>query len=167
MGKPKPGGQKLLRHAKRGTTHRRECRNPQAFPGTIAAGGFPFPTELRPSVMAGMPAVVRTGPDLTRSKLVSGGCGGDKIGDVVLHGRTKRACRRSVIFRLNRSPIWLPLFIPSRPRLMAQSGKRKGVDVSIFRLETSRQAKPTSMAPAACASCHSPTGDLAGYRHTL
>src|SRR6202012_5091315 len=28
-----------------------------------------------------------TGPDLTRSKLVSSDVGGDKIGDVVLHGR--------------------------------------------------------------------------------
>src|ERR1700675_1378680 len=31
-----------------------------------------------------------TGPDLTRSKLVTADVGGDKIGDVVLHGRVDK-----------------------------------------------------------------------------
>ena len=31
-----------------------------------------------------------SGPDLTRSKLVAADVGGDKIGDVVLHGRTEK-----------------------------------------------------------------------------
>src|ERR1700678_3011207 len=31
-----------------------------------------------------------TGPDLTRSKLVTADVGGDKIGDVVLHGRPEK-----------------------------------------------------------------------------
>ncbi len=70
-----------------------------------------------------------TGPDLTRSKLVTADVGGDKIGDVVLHGRPDKGMPA---FPFSSEQITeLAAFIHSeQTKAMAQSGKRKGVDVS-------------------------------------
>ena len=70
-----------------------------------------------------------TGPDLTRSKLVTTDVGGDKIGDVVLHGRPDKGMPA---FQFSSEQITnLAAFIHlQQTKAMAQNGKRKGVDVA-------------------------------------
>jgi cytochrome c oxidase cbb3-type subunit III len=102
-----------------------------------------------------------TGPDLTRSKLVTTDVGGDKIGEVVLHGRPDRGMPA---FNLSAEQIAdLAAFIHTeQTKAMAQSGKRKGVDVSDLQTGNVEAGKAYFNGPGGCATCHSPTGDLAG-----
>ncbi len=102
-----------------------------------------------------------TGPDLTRSKLVAADAGGDKIGDVVLHGRAEKGMPA---FPFSSEQIaGLAAFIHSqREKAIAQSGKRKGVDVSDLQTGNVEAGKAYFNGAGGCANCHSPTGDLAG-----
>jgi cytochrome c oxidase cbb3-type subunit 3 len=102
-----------------------------------------------------------TGPDLTRSKLVSADVGGDKIGDVVLHGRVDKGMPA---FQLSPEQITqLAAFIHAQQtKAMSQSGKRKGVDVSDLQTGNVEAGKAYFNGAGGCATCHSPTGDLAG-----
>jgi cytochrome c oxidase cbb3-type subunit III len=102
-----------------------------------------------------------TGPDLTRSKLVGADVGGDKIGDVVLHGRTDKGMPA---FQLSSEQISnLAAFIHfTRAKAMSQSGKRKGVDVADLQTGNVEAGKTYFNGAGGCAKCHSPTGDLAG-----
>lgn len=102
-----------------------------------------------------------TGPDLTRSKLVTADVGGDKIGDVVLHGRTEKGMPA---FNFSGEQITnLTAFIhQQQTKAMAQSGKRKGVDVSDLQTGNVEAGKAYFNGPGGCATCHSPSGDLAG-----
>jgi cytochrome c oxidase cbb3-type subunit 3 len=103
-----------------------------------------------------------TGPDLTRSKLVSTDVGGDKIGDVVLHGRAEKGMPAFSSFSSEQISN-LSAFIHSQiTKAMAQSGKRKGVDVSDLQTGNVEAGKAYFNGTGGCASCHSPTGDLAG-----
>jgi cytochrome c oxidase cbb3-type subunit III len=102
-----------------------------------------------------------TGPDLTRSKLVTADVGGDKIGDVVLHGRTDKGMPA---FNFSAEQVAnLAAFIHAQQtKAMAQSGKRKGVDVSDLQTGNVEAGKAYFNGAGGCATCHSPTGDLAG-----
>lgn len=102
-----------------------------------------------------------TGPDLTRSKLVTADVGGDKIGDVVLHGRPDKGMPA---FPFSSDQIAeLAAFIHSQQtKAMTQSGKRKGVDVSDLQTGNVEAGKAYFNGPGGCSKCHSPTGDLAG-----
>jgi cytochrome c oxidase cbb3-type subunit 3 len=102
-----------------------------------------------------------TGPDLTRSKLVSADVGGDKIGDVVLHGRVDKGMPA---FQLSPEQITqLAAFIHAQQtKAMSQSGKRKGVDVADLQTGNVEAGKAYFNGAGGCATCHSPTGDLAG-----
>jgi cytochrome c oxidase cbb3-type subunit 3 len=102
-----------------------------------------------------------TGPDLTRSKLALADVGGDKIGDVVLHGRTEKGMPA---FNFSQEQITnLAAFIHSQQaKAMAQNGHRKGVDVSDLQTGNVEAGKAYFNGPGGCATCHSPTGDLAG-----
>jgi cytochrome c oxidase cbb3-type subunit III len=102
-----------------------------------------------------------TGPDLTRSKLVTADVGGDKIGDVVLHGRAEKGMPA---FPFSAEQITnLAAFIHSQQtKAMSQSGKRKGVDVADLQTGNVEAGKTYFNGAGGCASCHSPTGDLAG-----
>jgi cytochrome c oxidase cbb3-type subunit 3 len=102
-----------------------------------------------------------TGPDLTRSKLVSSDVGGDKIGDVVLHGRPDKGMPA---FQFSGEQITnLAAFIHAeQTKAMAQSGKRKGVDVSDLQTGNVEAGKAYFNGAGGCSTCHSPTGDLAG-----
>jgi cytochrome c oxidase cbb3-type subunit III len=102
-----------------------------------------------------------TGPDLTRSKLVSADVGGDKIGDVVLHGRPDKGMPA---FQLTPEQITqLSAFIHAQQtNAMSQSGKRKGVDVADLQTGNVEAGKAYFNGAGGCATCHSPTGDLAG-----
>jgi cytochrome c oxidase cbb3-type subunit III len=103
-----------------------------------------------------------TGPDLTRSKLVGEDVAGDKISDVVQHGRPDKGM--PAFGTLSSEQILsLATFIHSqRDKAMAQSGKRKGVDVSDLQTGNVEAGKAYFNGPGTCATCHSPTGDLAG-----
>ncbi len=102
-----------------------------------------------------------TGPDLTRSKLVSADVGGDKIGDVVLHGRPDKGMPA---FQFTPEQITqVAAFIHAQQiKAMSQSGKRKGVDVADLQTGNVEAGKAYFNGAGGCASCHSPTGDLAG-----
>ena len=102
-----------------------------------------------------------TGPDLTRSKLVTSDVGGDKIGDVVLHGRPDKGMPA---FSFSSEQIsQLAAFIhEQQTKAMAQNGERRGVDVSDLQTGNVEAGKAYFNGPGGCATCHSPTGDLAG-----
>src|ERR1700720_2665146 len=101
-----------------------------------------------------------TGPDLTQSKLVTSDVGGDKIGDVVLHGRPDKGMPA---FSFSSEQISeLAAFIhEQQTKAMAQNGRRRGVDVSDLQTGNVEAGKAYFNGPGGCATCHSPTGDLA------
>jgi cytochrome c oxidase cbb3-type subunit 3 len=133
---------------------------PTASAEAIAAGGALFQQNC--AFCHGRDAGGgETGPDLTRSKLVSADVGGDKIGDVVLHGRPDKGMPA---FPFSSEQIAnLAAFIHSeQTKAMAQSGKRKGVDVSDLQTGNVEAGKAYFDGAGGCSKCHSPTGDLAG-----
>jgi cytochrome c oxidase cbb3-type subunit III len=99
------------------------------------------------------------GPDLTRSKLVASDVAGDKIAPVIREGRPEKGMPR---FSLPDAEIAsLVAFIhDQKTKAEAQIGKRRGVDVTD--LQTGNAEAGKAYFNAKCASCHSPTGDLAG-----
>ena len=142
-----------------GPTHGGDTAAPQGA-GLAAAGGSLFQQNC--AFCHGRDAGGgETGPDLTRSKLVSADVGGDKIGDVVLHGRPDKGMPA---FPLPPEQIaQLAAFIHAQQtKAMSQSGKRKGVDVSDLQTGNVEAGKAYFNGAGGCATCHSPTGDLAG-----
>jgi cytochrome c oxidase cbb3-type subunit III len=101
------------------------------------------------------------GPDLTRSKLVAGDEGGDQIGPVVRNGRPEKGMPH---FDLADSDIAaLVAFIHNQAaKAASQNGGRRGVDVSDLQTGSVEAGKQYFNGAGRCASCHSPTGDLAG-----
>jgi cytochrome c oxidase cbb3-type subunit 3 len=100
-----------------------------------------------------------TGPDLTRSKLVTDDVHGDKIGPVVRNGRPEKGMPR---FSLGDNEVGsLVAFIHHAKTLAeAQVGGRRGVDPED--LQTGNVQQGQQYFQKECASCHSPTGDLGG-----
>jgi cytochrome c oxidase cbb3-type subunit III len=134
--------------------------SPAAASGAVAAGGSLFQQNC--AFCHGRDAGGgETGPDLTRSKLVTGDLGGDKIGDVVLHGRPDKGMPA---FNLSGDQVTnLAAFIHSQQtKAMAQNGHRKGVDVADLQTGNVEAGKAYFNGPGGCATCHSPAGDLAG-----
>ena len=102
-----------------------------------------------------------TGPDLTRSKLVSQDIGGDKISEVVHNGRPEKGMPR---FSLSDPEIaGLVAFVHSQAaKALAQTGKRRGVDISDLQTGNVEAGRAYFNGAGGCASCHSPTGNLSG-----
>ena len=102
-----------------------------------------------------------TGPDLTRSKLVAADVDGSKIGAVVRSGRPEKGMPH---FEVTAQQIaGLAAFIHTqRNAALAQKGGRKGVDVSNLQTGNADAGKQYFDGAGGCATCHSPTGDLAG-----
>lgn len=102
-----------------------------------------------------------SGPDLTRSKLVTEDVDGDKIGPVVRHGRLDKGMPR---FDFSHEQIaGLTAFIHTRRNsALAKKGGRKGVDISDLQTGSVEAGKLYFNRAGGCATCHSPTGDLAG-----
>jgi cytochrome c oxidase cbb3-type subunit 3 len=102
-----------------------------------------------------------TGPDLTRSKLVADDVDGSKIGAVVRSGRTEKGMPH---FDVSDQQIaGLAAFIHTQRNIaLAQKGGRKGVDVSDLQTGNVDAGKQYFGGAGGCATCHSPTGDLAG-----
>lgn len=102
-----------------------------------------------------------SGPDLTRSKLVQSDVMGDKISEVVRNGRPEK---KMPAFNFSKEEMLdLASFIHAQEaRAVAQKGKRKGVDVSDLQTGNVEAGKQYFNGAGTCATCHSPTGDLAG-----
>jgi cytochrome c oxidase cbb3-type subunit III len=102
-----------------------------------------------------------TGPDLTRSKLVAGDVDGDQIGPVVRNGRPDQGMPH---FDFSDQQIaGLMAFIHTqRNNSLMKVGGRKGVDVSDLQTGNVEAGKQYFNGAGGCATCHSPTGDLAG-----
>jgi cytochrome c oxidase cbb3-type subunit 3 len=102
-----------------------------------------------------------SGPDLTRSKLVTADVGGDKIGAVVRNGRPEKGMPR---FAFSDQQIaGLMAFIHTQQNTaLTKRGGRKGVDVSDLQTGNAEAGKQYFDGAGGCATCHSPTGDLAG-----
>jgi cytochrome c oxidase cbb3-type subunit 3 len=100
-----------------------------------------------------------TGPDLTRSKLVLSDSGGNKISVIVRNGTPDARMPR---FEFSAQEMdGLVAFIHAQAaKAAAQVGGRRGVDVDD--LQTGNAEAGKQYFNSNCASCHSPTGDLAG-----
>jgi cytochrome c oxidase cbb3-type subunit III len=102
-----------------------------------------------------------SGPDLTRSRLVTEDVDGTKIGSVVRNGRPEKGMPR---FDFSDQQIArLTAFIHTRQNdASTKEGGRKGVDVSDLQTGNIEAGKQYFNGTGGCAACHSPTGDLAG-----
>jgi cytochrome c oxidase cbb3-type subunit III len=105
-----------------------------------------------------------SGPDLTRSRLVSQDVDGDKIGPVIHSGRPDRGMPP---FDLSADQISsLVAFIHTQKNNAAAgrggNGGRKGVDPSDLQTGNVEAGRQYFNGAGGCSSCHSPTGDLAG-----
>jgi cytochrome c oxidase cbb3-type subunit 3 len=103
-----------------------------------------------------------SGPDLTRSKLVTEDVDGDKIGVVVRRGRPDKGM--PPFDRSNKQIASLAAFIHiQQSRALSRgSGGRKGVDAVDLQTGNAEAGKQYFEGIGGCSGCHSPTGDLAG-----
>ncbi len=107
-----------------------------------------------------------SGPDLTRSRLVTADVDGDKIGPVVRNGRPDKGM--PPFDRSDDQIASLAAFIHTQQNnAIAGAGRRgnggrKGVDVSDLQTGNVEAGKKYFEGAGGCATCHSPTGDLAG-----
>jgi cytochrome c oxidase cbb3-type subunit 3 len=102
-----------------------------------------------------------SGPDLTRSKLVSGDKNGEAIAVVIRNGRPEKGMPR---FSLGDAEIMnLVAFIHAQQdKAMSETGTRKGVDVEDLQTGNLEAGKKYFEGAGGCVKCHSATGDLAG-----
>ncbi len=102
-----------------------------------------------------------TGPDLTASKLVADDVKGDKIGAIVRNGRVEKGMPR---FALSDQEIaGLVAYIHTQKlKADSQQGGRRGVEVADLQSGNLEAGKQYFNGAGGCASCHSPSGDLAG-----
>jgi cytochrome c oxidase cbb3-type subunit 3 len=100
-----------------------------------------------------------SGPDLTRSKLVTDDVAGNQIGPVIRNGRN--AMPRFTVS--DQELAALGAFIHTQKNLAeSQTGGRKGVDAKDLATGNIDKGKLYFNGAGKCNSCHSPTGDLAG-----
>jgi cytochrome c oxidase cbb3-type subunit III len=100
-----------------------------------------------------------SGPDLTRSQLVSEDVKGNKIGDVVRNGRPEKGMPRFNLPEMDLAAV-VTFIHDQKTKMESQKGGRRGVDVAD--LQTGNLAEGKQYFAANCASCHSPEGDLKG-----
>jgi cytochrome c oxidase cbb3-type subunit III len=101
------------------------------------------------------------GPDLTRSKLVAADAGGDKIAPVVRDGRPEKGMPRFTLSEAEMAAV-VAFIHDQKTKAEAQVGKRRGVEVADLQTGNVETGKAYFNGAGKCASCHSPTGDLAG-----
>jgi cytochrome c oxidase cbb3-type subunit 3 len=102
-----------------------------------------------------------SGPDLTRSKLVTDDVSGNKIAAVVRNGRPDKGMPR---FSFTDPQIaGLVAFIHTQQNAAdTKKGGRRGVDLADLQTGNADAGKQYFNGSGGCATCHSPTGDLAG-----
>ena len=105
-----------------------------------------------------------SGPDLTRSKVVTADVNGDKIGPVVRNGRPEKSM--PPFDRTDQQIASLVAFIHTQQKAALGgrrgAGGRKGVDPEDLQTGNAGEGKKYFEGTGGCADCHSPTGDLAG-----
>lgn len=102
-----------------------------------------------------------SGPDLTRSKLVTADVDGDKIGPVVRNGRPDKGM--PPFDRSDEQIESLVAFIHTQQtKALTRTGGRKGVDPEDLQTGNVEAGKQYFNGAGGCSTCHSPTGDLAG-----
>jgi len=102
-----------------------------------------------------------TGPDLTRSKLVTDDVDGNKITEVVRNGRPEK--KMPAFNFSDQEMLGLVAFVHSQQaKALAMKGKRRGVDVSDLQTGNVEEGKRYFNGAGTCAKCHSATTDLAG-----
>lgn len=100
-----------------------------------------------------------SGPDLTRSKIVTDDAEGSLIGPIVREG--KNAMPRFTV--TDQDVRGLVAFIKTQKKLAeSQDGKRRGVDAKDLATGNIQKGIEYFNGAGGCKSCHSPTGDLAG-----
>jgi cytochrome c oxidase cbb3-type subunit III len=102
-----------------------------------------------------------SGPDLTRSKLVTADVGGDKIGVVVRGGRLDKGMPRFAYTDQQIAGV-MAFIHTQQTNALNNKGGRKGVDVADLQTGNVEAGKQYFDGVGKCATCHSPTGDLAG-----
>lgn len=102
-----------------------------------------------------------SGPDLTKSKLVSSDKAGENISQVIHNGRPAKGMPS---FNLPDAEVTsLVAFIHyQQDQAMSQSGNRRGVLPSDLQTGDAEAGKKYFHGAGACSTCHSETGDLAG-----
>jgi cytochrome c oxidase cbb3-type subunit 3 len=102
-----------------------------------------------------------TGPDLTRSKLVTDDVNGNKISIVMRNGRPEKGMPP---FEFSDQQIaGLTAFIHTQQNeALSKKGRRRGVEVSDLQTGDVDAGKKYFNGAGRCATCHSPTGDLSG-----
>jgi cytochrome c oxidase cbb3-type subunit III len=102
-----------------------------------------------------------TGPDLTRSKLVAQDVAGDKIAEVLRQGRPEKGMP-PFTFSAGQVAELVAFIHEQRAQAKLHNGNRRGVDVADLQTGNVAAGKQYFNGAGGCASCHSPTGDLAG-----
>jgi alcohol dehydrogenase (cytochrome c) len=107
-----------------------------------------------------------TGPDLTRSVLVSEDVKGDKIAPVVRNGRTDRGMPPLTISESELTSI-VAFIHDRRTKAGSLVGARRKVAEEDLNTGDPKAGELYFNGPGGCATCHSPTGDLAGVADRL
>jgi cytochrome c oxidase cbb3-type subunit III len=132
---------------------------PAATPAQIDAGQRVFSAQC--GFCHGRDAMGgETGPDLTRSALARDDVGGDKLGPVIRDGRADKGMPA---FRLAAPEIaGVIAFIKSQKAKSESPGARRSVDITDLQTGSAEAGRQYFNGAGRCATCHSPTGDLAG-----
>jgi cytochrome c oxidase cbb3-type subunit III len=108
-----------------------------------------------------------TGPDLTKSALVRDDAAGDRIAAVIRDGRTDKGMPA---FQLAASDLTGVIAFIRSQRVKAESkaaGARRTVDAADLQSGSAEAGRQYFNGAGRCATCHSPTGDLAGIATRL
>lgn len=103
-----------------------------------------------------------SGPDLTRSRLVTRDIRGDKVRAVVHDGRIEKGMPAFPRFTDPEVNALIAFVRDQARKLNSKPGGRRGVDVADLQTGNIEKGKAYFNGPGKCSSCHSPTGDLAG-----
>jgi len=107
-----------------------------------------------------------TGPDLTRSQLVTDDVKGNKIGEVIRNGRVEKGMPRFNLAELDVAAL-VAFIHDQKTKSETQKGGRRGVDPEDLQSGDAQAGKAYFDGPGNCTSCHSPTGNLAGIASRL
>jgi len=146
----------------------------QLVAGTVAAGqATPAQVQTGQRVFAAQCGFCHgrdamggeTGPDLTRSPLVRDEAAGDRLRAVVRDGRVDKGMPA---FRLTDADLTAVVAFIRDQKVKADSpGARRNVSTADLQTGNPEAGRVYFNGAGRCASCHSPTGDLAGIASRL
>jgi cytochrome c oxidase cbb3-type subunit 3 len=107
-----------------------------------------------------------TGPDLTRSALVAEDVRGDKIGPLVRNGRVDKGMPAVSLPEADLAAV-VAFVHDQKTKMESQEGNRRTVDAGDLQTGNADAGSRYFNGAGGCATCHSPTGDLAGIAGRL